>query len=89
MDAALNNYVALHYASRHMSWLHCMWGVGTVISPMVLSAVLTAGHSWQAGYRAIALMQTVLTLILLCSLPLWQRRSSAAGAAKAPRFPAL
>ena len=79
VDAALNNYVALHYASRHMSWLHCMWGVGTVISPMVLSAVLTAGHSWQAGYRAIALMQTVLTLILLCSLPLWQRRSSAAG----------
>ena len=79
IDAALNNYVALHYKSRHMSWLHCMWGVGTVISPMVLSAVLTAGHSWQAGYRAIALMQTVLTLILLCSLPLWQRRSSAAG----------
>ena len=78
VDAALNNYVALHYASRHMSWLHCMWGVGTVISPMVLSAVLTAGHSWQAGYQAIALMQTVLTLILLCSLPLWQRRSSAA-----------
>ena len=28
IDAALNNYVALHYSSRHMSWLHCFWGVG-------------------------------------------------------------
>ena len=31
VDAALNNYVAVHYASRHMSWLHCMWGVGASI----------------------------------------------------------
>ena len=24
VDASLNNYVALHYKSKHMSWLHCM-----------------------------------------------------------------
>ena len=56
IDSAINNYVALHYRSRHMSWLHCFWGVGTVISPCVMSWALR--HSgWQLGYRAVALMQ--------------------------------
>ena len=51
VDAALNNYVALHYASRHMSWLHCMWGVGTSIGPLIMGAALTRGAGWNAGYR--------------------------------------
>lgn len=74
VDAALNNYVALHYASRHMSWLHCMWGVGTVISPMIMSGVLTAGQSWQTGYRVVSLLQIGITAVLVCSLPLWKGR---------------
>ena len=57
MDAALNNYVALHYASRHMSWLHCMWGVGTIIGPSLMSAALTGGHGWSGGYLLTALVQ--------------------------------
>ena len=70
VDAALNNYVALHYASRHMSWLHCMWGVGATVGPAIMGAMLAAGHSWNAGYRSIGLIQLVLTAILLLSLPL-------------------
>ena len=78
IDAALNNYVALHYKSRHMSWLHCMWGVGTVISPMLMSRALSAGQGWSSGYRTVACLQTVIAAILFCSLPLWKGRAASA-----------
>lgn len=83
VDAALNNYVALHYASRHMSWLHCMWGVGATVGPAIMGAVLAAGYSWNAGYRSIGLIQLVLTAILFLSLPLW--RAADGGAAESGR----
>ena len=76
VDAALNNYVALHYESRHMSWLHCMWGIGTMISPMVMGRVLAAGGPWTSGYRYIALFQILLSAVLFFSLPLWQSRTA-------------
>ena len=79
VDAALNNYVALHYASRHMSWLHCMWGVGATVGPYVMGSVLTAGGSWHSGYRVIGAIQLALTAILLLSLPLWKQNGAEAG----------
>lgn len=74
VDAALNNYVAVHYASRHMSWLHCMWGVGASIGPYIMSYALTGEYGWGAGYRFIAVFQVVLTIALFISLPLWKKR---------------
>jgi len=74
VDASLNNYVALHYASRHMSWLHCMWGVGASVGPYVMGYALTSGSGWYMGYRYISLIQTVLTVVLFLSLPLWKAR---------------
>ena len=74
VDASLNNYVALHYKSKHMSWLHCMWGVGASAGPYIMGFVMTHGGSWNGGYRSIALVQIVLTAILFCSLPLWKGR---------------
>ena len=71
VDAALNNYVALHYKSRHMSWLHCMWGVGASLGPVIMGQAL-AGSGWQGGYRIIGILQVVLTVVLLFSLPLWK-----------------
>ncbi len=79
VDASLNNYVAVHYASRHMSWLHCMWGLGASIGPYIMGAALTGGMGWNSGYRAIALLQTVLTVALVLSLPLWQKRRETPG----------
>lgn len=72
VDASLNNYVALHYASRHMSWLHCMWGIGASLGPYIMGCLLTGGKSWNMGYRSIAVLQIVLTAILIFSLPLWK-----------------
>lgn len=71
VDAALNNYVALHYESRHMSWLHCMWGIGAAGGPVIMGWAL-AGSTWQNGYRIVSVLQFVLTALLLFSLPLWQ-----------------
>lgn len=79
VDAALNNYVALHYKARHMSWLHCMWGVGCSTGPVVMGYAINRS-TWNNGYRTIALFQIVLTLILFFSLPLWQKPSADASA---------
>lgn len=74
VDAALNNYVALHYAGSHMSWLHCMWGVGASLGPYIMGYALSGGQGWNMGYRCIALLQFILSAILLLTLPLWKKR---------------
>ena len=76
VDASLNNYVALHYESRHMSWLHCMWGVGATIGPYIMGFALTGGMTWNGGYRIISMIQIVLTILLVVSLPLWKGKNS-------------
>lgn len=82
IDSAINNYVALHYRSRHMSWLHCFWGVGTVISPCVMSWALR--HSgWQLGYRTVALMQLAIGVVLVLTLPVWNIHRDEAQTARA------
>ncbi len=73
VDASLNNYVALHYKSRHMSWLHCMWGIGASVGPYIMSYVMLSGGSWNTGYLSISIIQLVLTAVLFISLPLWKR----------------
>lgn len=71
VDAALNNYVALYYEARHMNWLHCFWGVGAAIGPMLMSGYLAAGKPWSMGYRTVSFIQFFLVFILIISLPLW------------------
>ncbi len=79
VDASLNNYVALHYESRHMSWLHCMWGVGATAGPYIMGYALTGGLGWNSGYRIISVIQVVLTAILFFSLPLWKKSPGQGG----------
>ncbi len=84
VDASLNNYVALHYASRHMSWLHCMWGVGASLGPYIMGYALTGGRSWNMGYRYIAFLQILLTAVLFLSLPLWKKQGTNDAAQSGP-----
>jgi len=76
VDASLNNYVALHYASRHMSWLHCMWGIGASLGPYIMGYALTGGQGGNMGYRYISILQIGLTAVLIFSLPLWKRKDA-------------
>ena len=88
VDASLNNYVALHYSSSHMSWLHCMWGIGATVGPYLMGYALTAGHGWSAGYRYVSYLQVGLTAVLLLSLKIWnERNSNPAGGNGAQRTP--
>ena len=78
VDAALNNYVALHYSNRHMSWLHCMWGVGCSIGPSIMGWVLTGSQAnWPLGYRIVGLVQVGLSALIFLTLPMWKGRASA------------
>ena len=83
VDAALNNYAALHFSSRHMSWLHCCWGVGASVSPYIMGYALAGGFGWYSGYRWVAVLQIVLTAVLFASLPLWKRVRRDGGLAEA------
>ncbi len=73
VDASLNNYVALHYESRHMSWLHCFWGLGASVGPYIMSFALTRDWGWNSGYRMISLLQILLTFVLFLTLRLWKK----------------
>ena len=77
VDASLNNYVALHYASRHMSWLHCMWGIGATAGPFIMGLALSGGQGWHMGYRYVGIIQVVLSAGLFLSLPLWKKADGA------------
>ncbi|GHV78420.1 MFS transporter [Spirochaetia bacterium] len=82
VDAALNNYVALHYKARHMSWLHCFWGIGASTGPLIMAAYLTGGRPWNAAYRTVGVIQFCLVLLLFISLPLWGKHRLEATAAQ-------
>lgn len=77
VDAILNNYVALHYKPQHMSWLHCMWGIGASISPYIMSFALIKLDSWNYGYLIVSIIQAILSVIIFVSIPLWKREHAA------------
>ncbi len=71
IDTGLNNYVSLNYKARHMSWLHCFWGVGVTLSPLIMSNFLSDNSEWRIGYRIIALIQFSISIIVLIALKKW------------------
>ena len=79
IDTALNNYISLHYEARHMSWLHCFWGVGVTISPLIMAQFLDGdGGNWRGGYRTIAIMQFCIALLVIFSMKKWKKQDKTA-----------
>ena len=87
IDVALNNYVALHFKSSHMNWLHCCWGIGATIGPYIMGAALAGGSGWRGGYWYAACIQLGITAILFLNLPLWKRSEQADSAAVSSKHP--
>ncbi|WP_114570820.1 MFS transporter [Exiguobacterium flavidum] len=77
VDAALNHYVSTHFKAHHMNWLHCFWGIGATLGPLVMAAVLSATNDWRNGYLAVAIIQLALALLLFATLPLWKKQDVA------------
>lgn len=71
IDTGLNNYISLNYKARHMSWLHCFWGVGVTLSPLIMSSFLSGNGEWRIGYRVIALIQFSISVLVLIFLKRW------------------
>lgn len=80
IDAALNNYVALHFKASHMSFLHCCWGIGTIVGPSLISYLITGGGSWRSAYLIVSLIQCTIALLLFLSFPLWKKVERIEGA---------
>lgn len=79
IDTGLNSYVSVHYKAKHLNWLHCFWGMGVAISPMIMSAFLGAGEGqWRNGYRVVALLQLTIALLVLATLPKWNAATNQA-----------
>lgn len=72
IDSCLNSFVAEHYSPMHMSWLHCFWGIGATLGPVILSFYL-AKSMWKQGTMAIGLIQIAITAVLIFSIPLWKK----------------
>lgn len=75
VDTGLNDYVAVNYKARHMSWLHCFWGVGATLGPIIMAQFISgdSASSWRNGYFLIAAIQFALVIILFFTLPLWKK----------------
>ncbi|GGF70804.1 MFS transporter [Paenibacillus albidus] len=84
VDAGLNNYVASHYKAHHMSWLHCFWGIGATLGPIIMSRYILSEHSWRSGYLAVAWIQFALVALLFLTLPLWKRTGHEAAGSPGP-----
>lgn len=78
VDAALNHYVAVHLKAKHMSWLHCFWGIGAISGPYIMGCCLSHNGRWQGGYRVVSIIQFSLAVVLFFSLPLWHGPSTEA-----------
>ncbi len=79
VDAALNNYAAIHFKASHMSWLHCCWGLGASLGPYIMGACLTGGLTWNSGYWIVGFLQIALTAFLFASLSAWKEKNREAG----------
>jgi len=73
IDTALNNFVALHYKAKHMSWLHCFWGVGATLGPVIMSSFIAKNNGWRQGYFTISVIQFCLVFVLFITLPFWKK----------------
>lgn len=72
VDSVLNNFVSLHYKAIHMNWLHCFWGIGVTLSPLIMSYYLT-DNQWRSGYKAVSLIIFIISALLFITLPLWKK----------------
>ncbi len=73
IDTGLNNFTSLHYEAKHLNWLHCCWGLGVTLSPIIMSYSLSDSGSWRKGYRIVALIQLAISVVILISQPKWKK----------------
>ncbi len=72
IDVAQNTYVAKHYNARIMNFLHCFYGVGVAVSPILMSIGLK-NYGWRMGYFLAFIVQAIISILTIVALPLWKK----------------
>jgi len=76
VDAVINNYIAVHYSSRHMNWLHCFWGAGAMVGPYIMGFFLGSGMAWNAGYLTTAIIVVAIFVGVMLTQRLWKQNKT-------------
>jgi fucose permease len=84
VDAALNTYAATHHGARTLNLLHACYGVGAMLGPIVMTAVLTRGQPWQRGYAIVGAAQALLAAAFAVTIRQWPRTSGTQAATDTP-----
>jgi fucose permease len=75
IDAGLNTYVAANFGAGIMQWLHASYGIGVTLGPLIMTFALTSLTSWRAGYVIVGILQWVLTVLFMITLPMWMKQN--------------
>jgi len=67
MASSMNSYMAKHFTARHNNWMHCFWGGGAAVSPLIMAQMMET-HSWSEGYFVITGILAVVAVALLISM---------------------
>ena len=86
IDTGMNYFVARHYTSRDMNWLHCCWGIGASAGPLMITLILSAGWSWRCGYGIVSAVQLCLAGLFLMTLNLWKETGTGGDGGRAEAF---
>ena len=66
MASSMNAYMAKHYTAKHNNWMHCFWGGGASLSPIIMGQMM-AILTWRAGYFVISGIVAIVGVMLLVS----------------------
>lgn len=72
VDATLNAYAARRFGPRRINLLHASYGVGAVVSPLIVTAVIVSGSSWRWAYVIVGCLQLVVAFIFTTTWRQWQ-----------------
>lgn len=76
IDPVINHYIAVHFKASHMNMLHCLWGVGATMGPLIMASGIKHYGTWNAGYFMAGYIQVAIVLTLILTLPLWRKQPS-------------
>src|SRR5512134_2834211 len=71
IDAGINAFAATRFSPRLVSWLHASYGIGAMLGPLLMTAIVTSGLGWRWGYAVIGVLLAGVSVSFLVTIPLW------------------
>jgi len=71
IDSALNAHAASHFGARDVNWMHASYGLGAIVGPLLVTALLSDGITWRWAYGTIAVTQVAVACVLTVARRNW------------------